>query len=99
MFTDLRAIMKLKGGLIWVVVFLAACSAPSPTPSGQPGHAYAEMAQAFWDEYQSSRNLGSSCGKAVAYATAHPDILIYLGSDYHGTQSLWYQPADICPFK
>lgn len=77
-------------------------------PAGQPGHAYAEMAAAFWDEYQASQDIGQACGKAIEYAAANPvEILGYLGNnDYtdptypyvFGDQSLTYQPKDICPF-
>jgi hypothetical protein len=73
-------------------------------PAGQPGHAYAELAAAFWDEYQASQSMGLACGKAIEYATAHPvEILAYLGNSdysetYFGQQSLDYQPEDVCPF-
>ncbi|MFN8404949.1 MAG: hypothetical protein U0V48_15540 [Anaerolineales bacterium] len=33
------------------------------------------------------------------YAVEHPDILIPLGSDYHGAQSHIYVPEDVCPFR
>lgn len=68
-------------------------------PEGNPGFPYAEMAAAFWNEYQSSHDLTAACGMAVEYAAAHPDILIPLGSDYHGMQSHTYQPEDVCPFR
>lgn len=68
-------------------------------PEGQVGHAYAEMATAFWSEYQSSRSLNQACGKAIAYARANPDdILTSIGSDYHGFQARVYEPEDVCPF-
>jgi tetratricopeptide (TPR) repeat protein len=68
-------------------------------PAGQPGHAFAEISQAFWEEYQVGQDMGLACRKAIDYAAAHPDILDYLGSYYHGSQSHHYQPEDICPFK
>ena len=68
-------------------------------PDGQPGHAFAEMAQAFWEEYQAGQDMGQACSKAIDYAAGHPDILTYLGSDYHGWQSHIYKPEDVCPFK
>lgn len=68
-------------------------------PVGQPGHAFAETAQAFWEDYQASQDIGQACGKAVDYAAAHEDILAYLGSYYHGWQSRIYKPEDVCPFK
>jgi hypothetical protein len=74
-------------------------------PAGQTGHAYAEMASAFWMEYQFSGNLEQACGKAIEYAASHPaEVLTYLGNSafsqvYFGDQSLNYTPEDICPYK
>ncbi len=74
-------------------------------PQGQVGHAYAEMATAFWDEFRLSKNLEQACAKAVEYATLHPvDVLSYLGNSeystpYFGDQSLKYTPEDVCPFR
>lgn len=74
-------------------------------PPGQLGRAYAEMATAFWEEYQGSQSIGPACGKAVEYATAHPeDVLSHLGNGdfaamYFGVQSLAYTPEDMCPFR
>ena len=65
----------------------------------QPGYSYAELATAFWTEYQLSRDMGQACAKAMDYAVVHPEILKPLGSDYHGWQSDIYEPEDICPFK
>jgi len=36
---------------------------------------------------------------AIQYAAERPDILIPLGSDYHGAQSHRYKPEDVCPFR
>ena len=36
---------------------------------------------------------------AIQYATKHPEILVPLGSDYHGAQSHTYAAADVCPFR
>ena len=79
---------------------------------GKIGNEYAEMATAFWFEYQKSQNINLACRKAVEYAGAHQrEILMYLGNvsilgtdppieqNYHGWQSLLYEPKDICPFK
>jgi hypothetical protein len=68
-------------------------------PEGQFGHEYAEMAKVFWDDYQSSQDISHACTQAVAYAAQNPGILAYLGSDYHGWQSINYKPDDICPFR
>jgi hypothetical protein len=72
---------------------------------GQPGYAYVDMADAFWNEYQLSLNIELACGKAIEFATLHPvDILAYLGNGefartYYGDQSLEYTPEEICPFR
>jgi tetratricopeptide (TPR) repeat protein len=68
-------------------------------PAESPGHPYVEMATDFWDAYQSSGLMYDACAAAIAYADAHPEILIPLGSDYHGWQSHTYTPADVCPFR
>ena len=68
-------------------------------PAGNPGHPYAEMASAFWNAYQSTGKMYPACAAAIAYADAHPEILVPLGSDYHGAQSHLYTPADVCPFR
>ena len=68
-------------------------------PQGSPGYPYVEMAVAFWDAYQSTQDMTSACAAAIDYAAKHPDILIPLGSDYHGAQSKIYKPADVCPFR
>ncbi len=74
-------------------------------PEGRIGHAYAEMAAAFWNEYQKERNIGQACAKAVDYAIEHPtETLSYLGNGeyaimYFGDQSLEYKPEDLCPFR
>jgi hypothetical protein len=47
-------------------------------PAGEVGHAQAEMATAFWDEYQATKDMALACGKAIEYAGAHPaEILSY----------------------
>jgi len=68
-------------------------------PAGNAGHPYAEMATLFWNAYQSTHNMTDACGAAIEYAAEHPEILVPLGSDYHGAQSHMYVPADVCPFR
>lgn len=68
-------------------------------PADSPGHPYVEMATDFWNAYQSSELMYNACAAAIAYADAHPEILVPLGSDYHGMQSHTYTPADVCPFR
>ncbi|HLO15707.1 MAG TPA: hypothetical protein VK206_12805 [Anaerolineales bacterium] len=65
-------------------------------PYGRP---YVEMATAFWDAYQSTHKMYDGCAAAIHYAAEHPEILTPLGSDYHGSQSHIYVPADVCPFR
>ena len=65
-------------------------------PYGRP---YVEMASAFWEAYQSTHTMYDGCAAAIQYAVEHPEILIPLGSDYHGAQSHIYVPEDVCPFR
>jgi hypothetical protein len=60
---------------------------------------YTEMATAFWNAYQSTRKMYDGCAAAIQYAVEHPEILIPLGSDYHGVQAKIYKPEDVCPFR
>ena len=59
---------------------------------------YVEMASAFWESYQSTHKMYDGCAAAIQYAVEHPEILVPLGSGYHGWQSHIYKPADVCPF-
>ena len=68
----------------------------SNDPYGRP---YFEMATAFWEAYQSTHKMYDGCAAAIQYAAEHPEILIPLGSDHHGSQSHIYVPADVCPFR
>ena len=65
-------------------------------PYGRP---YVEMATAFWNAYQSTHKMYDGCAAAIQYAAEHPEILIPLGSDYHGWQAKIYKPEDVCPFR
>jgi hypothetical protein len=67
--------------------------------NNQYGGPYYEMATAFWEAYQSAHKMYDGCAAAIQYAVEHPEILIPLGSDYHGSQSHTYVPADVCPFR
>jgi len=60
---------------------------------------YVEMATAFWEAYQSTHKMYDGCAAAIQYAAERPEILTPLGSDYHGSQSHTYVPADVCPFR
>jgi hypothetical protein len=65
----------------------------------QYGHPFVELATAFWNAYQSTDKIYDGCAAAIQYAAEHPEILTPLGSDYHGSQSHTYVPADVCPFR
>jgi hypothetical protein len=45
-----------------------------------------------------THEMHNGCAAAIQYAAEHPEILIPLGSDYHGAQSHIYVLADVCPF-
>jgi hypothetical protein len=65
----------------------------------QYGQPYVETATVFWDAYHSTNKMYDGCAAAIQYAAEHPEILTPLGSDYHGSQSHTYVPADVCPFR
>jgi len=67
--------------------------------SDQYARPYIEMATAFLNAYQSTHKMYDGCGAAIQYAVEHPDILIPLGSNYHGYQSHWYESVDVCLFR
>ncbi len=72
-------------------------------PAQKPESYFSKLATIFWTEYQTSKNIKSTCDKVVLYveadAATYPDILNYLGSHFHGAQSIEYTPESICPFK
>jgi hypothetical protein len=68
----------------------------SPPGSSTPGAGYAEMAQAFWDEFSDSGKLGKSCQVVVAIAEARADVLGVLNS--YGYSNRTYTAGDMCPF-
>jgi len=71
----------------------------SKFPTGSPGNYFTQVASVFWQEYQTSMNVQSSCLKVVEYAQKHPLPTEYLGDWDHGVQSIHYTPESICPFK
>jgi len=66
-------------------------------PAMAPGHAYAELATAFWDAFTASEDLPAACLAAQAYAAAHPGDV--LGPLYYGYANPTYTEADLCPFR
>ncbi|RPI32928.1 MAG: hypothetical protein EHM70_07575 [Chloroflexota bacterium] len=69
-------------------------------PQGNSGHPYAELATAFWTEYQATKDMSQACAAARDYAAEHQDdVLTLLGSAYYGPANRDYQPEDVCPFE
>lgn len=68
-------------------------------PVDSPGYPYSELAAKVWEEWQVFHALSQACRPAIAYAQAHPEILIPLG-DYenHGLFVRGYTPEMICPY-
>jgi hypothetical protein len=67
-------------------------------PPGTLGGQYAELATVFWEEYNLSGDMGSSCLMAIEYTAAHLDaILTPLGASFYNQRS--YLPEEICPFE
>lgn len=67
-------------------------------PMPRPGHPYAELAAAFWEEFSVGQDLTAACGRAVAYAEEHrAEILAPLGSEFYGVLNRSYAPEDVCP--
>jgi len=60
---------------------------------------FTQAASIFWEEYQSSMNVQSSCRKVVEYAQEHSLPTQYLGDWDHGVHSILYTPELICPFQ
>jgi hypothetical protein len=46
-----------------------------------------------------THKMYDGCAAAIQYAAEHPEILVPLGSDYHGAQAKIYKPEDVCPFR
>jgi hypothetical protein len=74
-------------------------------PVGMYGHAYSELANVVWDEYNQSKNIGIACNLVIKYAETHQvEILQPLGAgEYayygYGKQNNSYVAYDICPFS
>ncbi|PWH12079.1 MAG: hypothetical protein DDG60_14860 [Anaerolineae bacterium] len=66
--------------------------------SQSPGHPWAKMATDFWNAYRSDKSISNACQATIATAQEYQEVLAVLGSNYHGWQSHFYQPEDVCPF-
>ena len=71
----------------------------SEFPSESSGNYFPKVASVFWQDYQSSMNIQSSCSKVVEYAQQHTLPTEYLGDWDHGVHSIHYTPEAICPFR
>jgi len=67
--------------------------------SNESSQPYVAMAAAFWEAYHARDRMYDGCAAAIQYAVEHPELLVSLGSGYHGWQSRTYLPADVCPFR
>lgn len=64
------------------------------------GYVFARLANTFWEEYKTSRDIGKACASAVSIINNHSDILEYLGGKSHNFfHDAIYEPKDICPFE
>jgi hypothetical protein len=64
-------------------------------PPGSTGDGYAVMGEAFWNEYERSRDLASACEAAQRYAGTHKTQVIEPLT--FGYANPTYTPADLCP--
>lgn len=69
-------------------------------PEGSEGHIFAQVAKAFWEEYNASQSVSAACQAAIHIADENQGVLEFLGSDYGNVeQDLLYKPEDVCPFQ
>jgi uncharacterized protein YceK len=64
-------------------------------PPESPHHAYAELAETFWEAYQISGDPGEACLAAQRYALNNPEAVVQ--PLYYGYANRTYLAADICP--
>ncbi|TET96784.1 MAG: hypothetical protein E3J30_11015 [Anaerolineales bacterium] len=64
-------------------------------PPESPHHAYAELAENFWEAYQISGDPGEACLAAQRYALNNPEAV--LEPLYYGYANRTYLAVDICP--
>jgi hypothetical protein len=65
-------------------------------PAGSLASDFARMADAFWNDYQSSGDIGSACLVAQSFADSNPETI--LETLYYGYANPIYEARDICPF-
>lgn len=64
-------------------------------PAGAEGHAYAELASAYWETYQPEENAAKACAAARAFAADHTATIT--DPLYFGYSNPTIQPSDVCP--
>jgi len=66
---------------------------------GQPLGTYADLAEAFWAEFQSSKDIARACESAIDFAANNAATLLDpLGSTNYGLLHDAPEPPEICPF-
>jgi hypothetical protein len=76
-------------------------------PTGAPGHEYAELAEVFWGEFQSTQSVSSACTAVLAFAAPRQDEILKQLEQVLW-ESLWVpsiyteeqiRPVYLCPFR
>jgi hypothetical protein len=76
-------------------------------PTGAPGHEYAELAEVFWGEFQSTQSVSSACTAVLAFAAPRQDEILQQLEQVLW-ESLWVpsiyteeqiRPVYLCPFR
>lgn len=61
---------------------------------------FAMMATQFWEHYQSTQNIASSCAQVIRYVKANPVVLSSFALyPFSTTPDYDYQPKDLCPIE
>jgi hypothetical protein len=70
-------------------------------PDGSPVHLTQQMAQAFWDKYQATKDVKAACAVADAFANSgdNQQYLIVDDLSLFGYANRLYTSDDICPIK
>jgi len=66
-------------------------------PAKDAGHPYSQMANVFWQDYQTSRDAGSACKQVKAWVPDHKEEILYPIND-HGWIEEGPDEQSICPF-
>lgn len=68
----------------------------SENPSGSPGQGFAQMGQAFMDNYRATNDARAACAQAISAGASAPNVLTALNGYGYGNRS--YMLSDLCPF-